>query len=324
MNDLGPMIEAVRQASELCRALQGIGASSKSDDSPVTIADYAAQALICRTISRDYSGEGVIAEEGSTAFQELVTPEARARVVSLLADATGDPVTEHDVLTWLDYGRVEQASPTDRTWMIDPIDGTVGFVNNRYYAVCVGAMDAGKPLGGAIGLPKSPLHPDGGSLIYADGEQTYAKNLLGGEFEPVSSSDRKAPGEAIILESFKLVGEEAENSVRLREVAGLGGAHVELYDSQLKYSMIAAGYGDVFVRLPRNIQAEPHHAWDHAAGAALILAAGGQITAIDGTPLDFSQGVDLPHLGFIATNGHYHERMLNAARDVLGEAWGFA
>ena len=324
MTPLDPIISAVQQAAKLCQTVQagGFDVSGKGDASPVTIADYGAQAIICRAIAEHYPGDAVIAEEGGAAFQELVAPEDQARLAGLVGVLIGQAVTVEQVVAWLDHG---QGASAARTWVIDPIDGTVGFVNRRYYAICVGLLVDGQPAHGVIGMPQSPIDAEG-SLVYTakDGGGVMAMALDGSNVRRVGASGRGAADANLrVMESYKLASEEMAETVRVRAAAGIGRAHVELYDSQLKYAMIAAGYGDVFVRLPRDIQANPHRSWDHAAGAALVLAAGGTFTGPAGEPVDFSVGAKLDVLGFVATNGNpaLHTALVGALKAQLGAKW---
>lgn len=317
MTDLDPIIAAVQDAVTLCRTIQASGfkTNAKGDDSPVTIADYGAQAIICRTIQQHFPDDAVIAEEGSAAFRELVSDDGQAQVSRLLGDILDADVTPADVAAWLDYGR---DVPAPRTWVIDPIDGTIGYVNNRYYAVCVGVLQDKQPAQGVVGLPRSPIDTDG-SIIYTDGATVYAMAMDGTAKRMVQASKNPPqPEDILFMDSVKLSPPEQAAAKAVREAAGLGDARLELYDSQLKYAMIAAGYGDVFIRMPRDVVADPHKIWDHAAGAALIQAAGGTITDEKGAPLDFSKGTTLPCTGMIASSGDetLHAALVRAVGSV--------
>ncbi len=312
-----PIIEAVHTASTLCKRLQqeGTGGVDKADTSPVTIADYSAQAIICRAISHHYPGDTVIGEEDGTSFSTLLSDEDRARVVVLLAETLGESVDQAQVAEWLDYGT--GGSADKRTWVIDPIDGTVGFIGNRYYAVCVGVLVGGQPVDGIIGMPKSPLH-ESGTIAYTEDGRVFVVPMGKGESpREVRANTHTDPAKVKVLESYKLKEDRLKLNADLREAAGLGSPPVEYYDSQLKYAMVAAGYGDLFVRLPRDMVKDPHKTWDHAAGAALLMAAGAKITGTEGEPVDFSQGIKLPHRGFIATNGPLHEQVVAAAKKMF-------
>ena len=62
-----------------------------------------------------------------------------------------------------------------------------------------------------------------------------------------------------------------------------------------------------------------HKVWDHAAGVALVQAAGGVVTGLRGEALDFSQGETLPNAGMVISNGRLHERVVAAVGRVMGE-----
>ena len=53
--------------------------------------------------------------------------------------------------------------------------------------------------------------------------------------------------------------------------------------SSEKFCLIAAGEGDVYARLG------PTYEWDTAAGQAILEAAGGKVTLLDGTPLTYGK-----------------------------------
>ncbi len=73
--------------------------------------------------------------------------------------------------------------------------------------------------------------------------------------------------------------------------AGLGGGWVRL-DSQVKYGAIACGLAEVYLR-PRSRPEYRDCIWDHAAGTAVVEAAGGRVNDLDGRPLDFTRGTRL-------------------------------
>ena len=104
---------------------------------------------------------------------------------------------------------------------------------------------------------------------------------------------------------------------RARELAGLGAARILELDSMEKYALVACGDADVYMRLPRAGSRYAHKVWDHAAGVALAQAAGGTVTDLDGSPLDFSQGETLPNAGMIVSNGPPHDRLVAAVSRVL-------
>jgi 3'(2'), 5'-bisphosphate nucleotidase len=101
--------------------------------------------------------------------------------------------------------------------------------------------------------------------------------------------------------------------------AGLAEAQVVQVDSMDKYAMVACGDAELYLRIPVNRNYR-HKAWDHAAGTALVQAAGGLVTDLNGEPLDFTQGALLANnRGMVVSNGRIHERVLWGIQAVLGD-----
>jgi 3'(2'), 5'-bisphosphate nucleotidase len=89
-------------------------------------------------------------------------------------------------------------------------------------------------------------------------------------------------------------------------------------DSQAKYAVLAAGEGDVMLRLLSPSRPDYREKiWDQAAGSIVIEEAGGRITDLDGKSLDFSHGRTLAkNRGIVASNGHLHEAVLQVLREI--------
>ena len=89
-------------------------------------------------------------------------------------------------------------------------------------------------------------------------------------------------------------------------------------DSQAKYAVLAAGEGDVLLRLLSPSRPDSREKiWDQAAGSIVIEEAGGRITDLEGKPLDFSHGRTLAkNRGIIATNGHLHGVILQTLKEL--------
>lgn len=318
MIDYQPILQAVRQAALLCQQVQEhyLTSSEKDGREPVTLADYGAQALLGRALSRAYPDDAVVAEESGAQFVELVPEEGREAVIGLLSEILGEEVRTADVVRWLDHG---QGRPAERTWVIDPIDGTKGFLALRSYVIAVGLLDAARqPVGGVIGAPGYP-HQAGGAIFTAQGGAAFAQPLSGGVVRRIHVSGHTTPETVRALESLEKSHTNHERMARVREAAGLGRAHLQQLDSMEKYARIAAGEAELYLRLPRLHSTRPFMIWDHAAGTALVQAAGGRVSDVDGSPLDFRQGNALRNQGIIVSNGAIHERILAAVQRVLAE-----
>ena len=315
MIDLSPIFPAVRQAVELTRRVRqlSIQYSSKAVNDPVTIGDYGAQALILRAFSRWLPDAAVLAEEHSEQFLELVAPEARQVVVKLVSDILGEDVTEAQLIAWLDFGR-ERAGA--QRWTLDPIDGTRGFVNGRRYSVALGLIDGTTTVGGLLACPGYPTRDGQGLLLYTATDGAYAESLAGGSAWKIHVREVDQPTHLRPVESIDHVDYDQPVLSAMYTALGIPPRQVEPLDGQDKYAVVAAGDGDFYVR-PSRPQDRLHYIWDHAAGAAIVSAAGGVVSALDGSPLDFSQGERLPKAGVIVSSARMYERVLAAVQQVV-------
>lgn len=316
--NLEPIFTAVRQAAILTREVQRhhIIESQKTGQEPVTIADYGSQAIICEALSRAFPHDAVMAEESGTQFMMLVEPEQRKQITQLISFVLGRSVDEEDVVNWLDFNKNIQA---ERTWVIDPIDGTKGFLALRHYVIAVGILEGKNVTGGIMGAPAYPGY-DKGALLHAINGEAFIQAMHDGTPSRIKSSDHTDPSQVRVLESVEKSHASHDRMARVRELAGLLDSPFERIDSQEKYGRIAAGDAELYLRLPRINSTRPHSTWDHAPGAALVMAAGGMVTDIDGSPLDFSTGVALTNnQGMIVSNGRIHEQVLKAVQQVLKE-----
>ena len=113
-------IQAVTEAARLCRAVArkiSPEVLAKKDKSPVTVADFGSQALICRTLAAAFPDDPVIAEEDAA---ELKTPENSAilqqvlrHVRNLLSEPAGGAAKQSAkriVCGWIDHGGGSQYS----------------------------------------------------------------------------------------------------------------------------------------------------------------------------------------------------------------------
>ena len=265
-------------------------------------------------MQQHYPDDAVVAEESSAQFQQLVSPEQRAQILTLLSQVLRQTVSEADLLAWLDFGAGRAAA---RAWVIDPIDGTKGFLARRHYAIACGLLLHGRP---AEGIVAAPGYNDGeGALFYTRDDAAYRAPLETGDGIRVTVSNRSRLEDLIAAQSFERAHASKTRMSRARELAGLGGARILELDSMEKYALVACGDADLYMRLPRAGSSYAHKIWDHAAGVALVKAAGGVVTDLDGGALDFSQGETLPNAGMIISNGAHHRRVVEAVARVMTE-----
>src|SRR5436309_372378 len=123
-------IRAVREAARLCRPVRGEISPeglAKKDKSPVTVADFGSQALICRTLAEAFPGDPVIAEEDSVELRKAENAAILDQVlrhVRAVCDEGegGNALNADEVCRWIDHGGA--SAYRQRFWTLDPIDGT--------------------------------------------------------------------------------------------------------------------------------------------------------------------------------------------------------
>jgi HAL2 family 3'(2'),5'-bisphosphate nucleotidase len=156
--ELNAAVGAVQLASSMSRSLQKVllqsmSASSKSDRSPVTVADFAVQALILDALHEKFPGDRFIAEEDSDILRndEMV----RTKVIEALISATGQDWSAERLFNAVDIGKYDGFG--ERVWVLDPVDGTKGFLRGEHYCIALGLMINMKPEVSVLGCPNLQL-----------------------------------------------------------------------------------------------------------------------------------------------------------------------
>jgi 3'(2'), 5'-bisphosphate nucleotidase len=315
-------IEAVREAAILARRIQRemvSGSLTKDDRSPVTVADFAVQALIARRLVESFPIAALIGEEQSDALRLEEGITILDQITTFVRTAISD-ATPEEVCGLIDRGSGE---PPESFWTLDPIDGTKGFLRREQYTVALGLIENCQVQLGVLGCPElaDSRRPDtngSGSLVAAvRGEGTWHRPLEGGDWKRLNVSKRSQPSTAHILRSVEKSHTNVDEIGQL--AANLGVTTPPLgMDSQAKYAVLAAGEGDVLLRLISPSRPDyRERIWDQAAGSIVVEEAGGRITDLDGKPLDFSHGRTLAkNRGILATNGHLHDAVLEGLRAI--------
>lgn len=324
-SELRCAIEAVRKASGLCREVQAALVSeetlSKKDKSPVTVADYGAQAVVNLCILGAFPEDRIVGEEDASLLRDHGSAVLRERVVRH-AQAVHKTADESDVLAAIDRGNWT-GGPAGRHWVLDPIDGTKGFLRGDQYAVALALIEDGEVVLGALGCPNLPVSTDAedglrGCLFAAvrgEGATLYA--LDSDRRAPVHTSRISDATQACFCESVESEHSSHDDAVIIAERLGITQPPYRI-DSQCKYAAIARGDASIYLRLPTRKDYR-EKVWDHAAGWMVVNEAGGKVSDVRGQPLDFSIGRTLDrNQGVVATNGPLHEEVLEAVRAVLG------
>lgn len=320
MEELAAAVAAVRAAARVCRQVQQRMVRpetlEKRDKSPVTVADFASQAIVCARLAERLPADGVVGEEDSAALREDSQAGLRAAVVETVSADLGTSIDEAQVLSWIDLGNAPASG--ERYWTLDPIDGTKGFLRGEQYAVALGLIERGEVVLGVLGCPNLPIGEERGALFTAvRGQRARAASLWSDDDlgEPISVGDIRRAADARFCESVESGHSDQDESAR---VALLLGIRTEPYriDSQCKYAAVARNDASIYLRLPTRADYQ-EKIWDHAAGSLVVECAGGRVSDVDGRPLDFTQGRTLArNRGVVATSGAIHDEVIGALREV--------
>jgi 3'(2'), 5'-bisphosphate nucleotidase len=233
---------------------------------PVTEADREASRIIVRGLTEAFPGDGVLSEE------ERDDPDIRLS--------------------------------RKRAWIVDPIDGTAGFVQkDGDFAVQIGLAEAGEAVAGLVFLP---VHEQ---LYYAArGHGAFVESR--GRTERLVVS-RRAEFPKMMLAVTRHHWSRKMNRVikdfgfrRLCRRGSVG----------LKIGLLAEGTCDIYIHLsPRT------KLWDTCAPQIILEEAGGRLTDIFGSPIRYDIEDLQNHNGILASNGIAHDEALKKLRPLLAE-----
>ena len=172
---LNVVLPALAEACRVTRSVQladRVERETKSDLSPVTVADYAAQAIIAHHLRDTYGAIALVGEEDARSLREPSNRTLRDSVVAAVQSVW--PAATHDaVLDSIDLGNHDASA--DCYWTLDPVDGTKGFLRGGQYAISLARIEHGTVTFGALGCPNLSAdfsrafdQPDAyGSIFYA-------------------------------------------------------------------------------------------------------------------------------------------------------------
>jgi 3'(2'), 5'-bisphosphate nucleotidase len=325
-------VRAVSEAGAVCRHVQqgqdSIRALTKDDRSPVTVADFASQAVVARRLGEALGPVRLLAEENADALRHPDQAAALERVVEAARVAWPEADAEA-VLEAIDAGNDDATA--DTFWTLDPIDGTKGFLRGEQYAVSLALVENGRPVVGALGCPNLSASFDA-PLNRADAEGRIYLAVRGAGVHHGSMAARTAgdldamtrpgrSGSAIrVAESVEAAHSKHDAVTKVLGAVG-GGTESLRLDSQAKYAVVARGQADAYLRMPTR-KGYIERIWDHAAGSLVATEAGCVVTDIAGRELDFGQGAGLErNRGIVCADRGLHDRLIEAIRD-LGDALG--
>ncbi|MYC15012.1 MAG: 3'(2'),5'-bisphosphate nucleotidase [Gemmatimonadetes bacterium] len=309
-------VEAVREAARLCVDVRKslVGAMEKEDRSPVTVADFGSQALVCRRLKSVFPNDPIVAEEDASVLRGGEQTAMRKTVCEFVrAYAQAD---EGTICDWIDAGNGDVA---ERFWTLDPIDGTKGFLRGDQYAVALALVDCGEVKVAALACPALPvdmeeMEGDCGVLFVAvRGEGTRAMSLEGGDVADVRIDDPAWR----FAESVESSHGDFDAQGAVARAVGIVSPSLRM-DSQVKYGAVARGDAALYLRLPSPEYPDyRENIWDHAAGALIVEEAGGKVSDMFGRPLDFVSAAQMEdNRGVVVSAREIHARVIGALRDM--------
>lgn len=213
---------------------RGFAVQRKADQSTVTEADHAAEAIILAGLRGALPGCVVVAEE------------------EVAAGAVPDTAPEF--------------------WLVDPLDGTREFTSGGDdFAVNIGLVRNGRPVLGVVGVPATGTIYGG---IVGVGAWRQVKGTRSG------IAVRRPPPEGLTVVASRHHGDTAKLD------AFLAGRHVHQvvnFGSSLKFCRLAEGQADLYPRFGRTME------WDTCSPQAVLEAAGGAVTTLDGQRLAYGK-----------------------------------
>jgi 3'(2'), 5'-bisphosphate nucleotidase len=239
---------------------------SADDEEPVTEADRAANALIVAGIRQEFPDDGILAEESIDTARRL--------------------------------GK-------SRVWMIDPLDGTNGFIaRNGDFAVQIGLAIEGEA---RVGVVYQPL----ADVLYwaAVGEGSWIERAG-------LASERARVSEHRDVNEMRIAVSRSHRSPRMDRVVRTLGVRDEVQRGSVgvKVGLIIERQCDLYVHLsPRTKQ------WDTCAPEVILSEAGGRMTDLFGSALSYNSPEVQNLNGLVATNGAAHARVISRLAPLLAE-----
>jgi 3'(2'), 5'-bisphosphate nucleotidase len=162
-------------------------------------------------------------------------------------------------------------------FLVDPLDGTKEFISGSdEYTVNIAVMTDSVPILGIVTAPAAGIAWRG--IVGRGAERlAIASGKSSPTTAPVQIHTRPRPSQELVLMVSRSHLDERTKAF----IARFPQAVLKPCGSSVKFCRLAEGAADLYARLA------PTHDWDIAAGHAILSAAGGKVTAPDGSPLAY-------------------------------------
>ncbi|XP_062187696.1 putative PAP-specific phosphatase, mitochondrial [Phragmites australis] len=361
--ELAAAAAVVERACRICidvkRSLFSGGSNilEKNDQTPVTIADFGVQALVSLELQRLFPSIPLVAEEDSASLRSSKADDNSSgalveSIFTAVADKmsnNGSPLTHDDVLRAIDRGGKDAVSFDSNLatyWVLDPIDGTKGFLrgDGALYVVGLALVVNGTVAVGVMGCPNwtndtianekddSAAACNGRGILMVShvgcgtwsrplsaeiGQFTTAQDIWKRCFVDTCSVVHMARYCIPDSQTWDMIPLSVLFSSTMDESDSRDDNKILLISvfcgSLCKYLTVASGRASVFVlRARATTQVK---SWDHAVGVICVQEAGGQISDWSGKTLDLaadltSRRIIYPSGGVLVTNGALHDKLV--------------
>ena len=320
------------------------GNLDKSDATPVTLADFAAQALIIAAMHDTFPNDRFVGEEDSKALRadaKLLDRTWELVSTTHLEDEESEgllytPQSKEEMLDLIDLGQSEYER-SGRTWVLDPVDGTATFMNGQQYAVCLALVEDGCQKVGVLGCPNLHFesgrigenivdrHGYGYQMFAVAGEGASVRRMGRGALLPDSKIDKKT--EVIDPRDLNFVDCQAATSTNFelhgRIATRLGAPWpntTDVWAAQMRYVALVVGGCNTVVKIPRKPEYRSK-LWDHAGGMLLAEEVGLTVSDVHGHPIDCGVGRSLwGSYGMIVAPPSIHGKLVEAAKLEMQES----
>ena len=240
--------------------------SSDSDVEPVTQADRIANELIVNGLKSEFPGDGILAEESVDTERRL---------------------------------------SKSRVWMVDPLDGTNGFIDgNGDFAVQIGLVEDGECVAAVVYLPLT-------DVLYRAvlGEGTWIER-------PELTPEKAAVSNRRAFAEMRLAASRSHRSPRMNKVVQRFGFREEVQRGSvgIKVGLLVEEQCDLYIHLSGRTKQ-----WDTCAPQLILTEAGGRLTDLFGRPLKYNVPDVNNRNGLVASNGVSHDLIIETLAPLLAE-----
>jgi len=240
--------------------------TNADDVEPVTQADRIANELIVNGLKQQFPSDGILAEESIDTERRLTK---------------------------------------SRVWMVDPLDGTNGFIDgNGDFAVQIGLVEETEPVA---------------AVVYAPLADVLYRALVGGGSwieRPLCAPERARVSDRQTFAEMRLAASRSHRSPRMNKVVQRFGFREEVQRGSvgIKVGLLIEEQCDVYIHLsPRTKQ------WDTCAPQLILTEAGGRLTDLFGKPLNYNVPDVNNRNGLVASNGVSHDSIVETLAPLLAE-----